>query len=414
MNDKTVNIVKDLFLEYYKRKMIKYSIDNIDMREFGFQLFNEEGMIRHKSFKDYKELHKFIIMNVPKHIYYSTAIYANPASPTMDTKDWLGAELVFDIDADHLDTECKYNHDYWVCTNCEYMEFGPAPQKCPRCGSSSLRKFTWVCSRCLEEAKNETLKLIEEFLVKDLGVNVNDIEVYFSGHRGFHIHVKDKRFIKLDSQQRREIVDYVKGIGLNPKDGLMFISRSKQRIYGPELYDYSWRGRVAKFFYEILLKEDEDKIKDIFGHKSKRVMTLKEKILTDLSKHPANWAKILNYLDDIQEVFTKITTIIGCNVDEKVTIDIHRLIRMPGSLHGKTGIPAIKVPLSKLEAFELDETLSPFTGVARIRFTESIPKSIMLMNTKVRIVKNTTLTIELPIALYLTCKGLAEIEEIKK
>lgn len=412
MNSKTRSIIKSLFLEYYKKKMIKYEIEDIDMREFGFQFFDSNSMVRHKAFKNYNELYKFILSNIPRHIYYSTAIYANPAAPTMEAKDWLGAELVFDIDADHLDTPCKYEHDYWICTNCNHMEFGPTPQKCTKCGSSKLEKFTWVCSKCIEVAKNETLKLIEEFLVKDFGININYIDVYFSGHRGFHVHVKDKKFIKLDSQQRREIVDYIKGIGLNLKNGF-FTVKSKQKVYGPELYDYSWRGRIAKFFYEVISREDENIVKEVFGSKSKRILSNKDRILSDISKHPANWARIVNYISDIQSVSTIIANLVGCNIDEKVTIDIHRLIRMPGSLHGKTGIPVVKVPIEKIETFEFTQSLSPFNGIARIRFIKSIPGVRVIMNTRIKIVKGETLTVELPIALYLTCKELAEIEEIK-
>ena len=39
---------------------------------------------------------------VPSHIYYSSAYYQTPGAPTMDTKKSTGADLIFDLDADHL------------------------------------------------------------------------------------------------------------------------------------------------------------------------------------------------------------------------------------------------------------------------------------------------------------------------
>ena len=44
--------------------------------------------------------------------------------------------------------------------------------------------------------------------------------------------------------------------------------------------------------------------------------------------------------------------------DEPVTCDIKRLIRLPGSLHGKTGLKVQKIPLDKLESFNpLNDTV---------------------------------------------------------
>ncbi|WP_243675341.1 hypothetical protein [Vulcanisaeta distributa] len=37
------------------------------------------------------------------------------------------------------------------------------------------------------------------------------------------------------------------------------------------------------------------------------------------------------------------------HIDEVVTMDVHRLIRLPNSLHGKTGLRVIRVSPSDLE-----------------------------------------------------------------
>ncbi|MCL4332766.1 MAG: DNA primase catalytic subunit PriS, partial [Candidatus Thermoplasmatota archaeon] len=37
---------------------------------------------------------------------------------------------------------------------------------------------------------------------------------------------------------------------------------------------------------------------------------------------------------------------------EPVTTDVHRLIRFPGSLHGKTGLEVVPVPIDELGGFD--------------------------------------------------------------
>jgi DNA primase small subunit len=40
------------------------------------------------------------------------------------------------------------------------------------------------------------------------------------------------------------------------------------------------------------------------------------------------------------------------SIDPVVTMDIHRLIRVPRSLHGKTGLKAVPIPVNSLEKFD--------------------------------------------------------------
>ena len=76
----------------------------IEKREFGFFLFEKNLVIRHKSFIKIDDLRSFFQKIVPAHAYYSTAYYENPEKE-MQKKDWIGADLFFDIDADHIPTE---------------------------------------------------------------------------------------------------------------------------------------------------------------------------------------------------------------------------------------------------------------------------------------------------------------------
>jgi len=130
-----LDIIKILFKSYYRN--CELIIPEIQFREIAMQTFDDEVMIRHLAFKSIDELKKFIYSKIPAHLYYSTAYYKNPSIQDMDQKGWFGADLVFDIDADHLDTE--------NCRN--VIDLGNGKKL--------------ITKSCLEDALNETIKLID-------------------------------------------------------------------------------------------------------------------------------------------------------------------------------------------------------------------------------------------------------------
>jgi len=133
------DFIQRTFAEYYRshcREIRPPSL--ISQREFGFLLSREKMMVRHKSFLTAEELQRFILTNVPADVYYSSAHYERPTEP-MDKKGWLRADLIFDIDSDHLDTPCKRDHDFWTCENCNTSGRGHKPEKCQSCGGTKFR-----------------------------------------------------------------------------------------------------------------------------------------------------------------------------------------------------------------------------------------------------------------------------------
>ena len=87
------------FRKYY-RANTPILPDRFTRREFGFMFFDKSFVQRHLGFANQDDLRRYMIGNVPAHSYYSTSYYRKPAAPTMDEKEWLGAELIFDLDAD--------------------------------------------------------------------------------------------------------------------------------------------------------------------------------------------------------------------------------------------------------------------------------------------------------------------------
>ena len=140
--------IKKLTRTFIRNKISEYYVKNedsilaprsIERREFGFFLFAENMVIRHKTFKKILELRNFITNIIPSDIYHSAAYYENPEAP-MDKKGWKGSDLIFDIDADHIETECKKKHDTWFCIDCKISDLGKSPQSCPNCGGIKFKQ----------------------------------------------------------------------------------------------------------------------------------------------------------------------------------------------------------------------------------------------------------------------------------
>ena len=173
ISQESLEFLKNRFREYYEKTSIVLP-DRFGRREFAFVFFGGKGMLRHLSFHRKNEVTEFSRERAPAHAYYSSAYYQKPDAPTMQEKIWMGAELIFDLDFDHL---------------------------------SNVEKLGYAQS--LEVVKKEFKKLLEEFLLGDFGFNEKDLELYFSGGRGYHCHVKDPAVFDLDSNERKEIVDYI-------------------------------------------------------------------------------------------------------------------------------------------------------------------------------------------------------------
>jgi DNA primase small subunit len=58
------------------------------------------------------------------------AYYENPDFD-MDKKSWIGSDLVFDIDADHIPTTCNKIHDEFSCVKCGFNGRGFTPEALP-------------------------------------------------------------------------------------------------------------------------------------------------------------------------------------------------------------------------------------------------------------------------------------------
>jgi DNA primase small subunit len=376
MNLGSSTFVQNVFRGYYAEDCNTQNfVMATEKREFGFVLF-KGGMLRHKNFKDQRELALFLKSYVPSDAYYSCAYYEDPEAE-MDTKGWLGADLIFDIDADHIPTSCSKVHDEWTCAKCGFAGKGVVPEKCPICNSERFDETTWACEVCLASAKAETIKLLD-MLIQDFGFSKDEIRVSFSGHRGYHVHVENEAVKTLDAVSRKEIVDYVYGLGLDT--GFASSNEKAPSKAGfptsPRLNDSGWRKRLARGMYDFILHAQ----KEDYGN-----IGLDKKTIETLMK---NKNGILRSWDDVgpyravrnvgfetwRRIVTSCVESLTAHVDTVVTTDIHRLIRLAGTLHGKTGLKKVDFPIPELESFDPFKSAVAFKKGTVTVFVSSAPE----------------------------------------
>ena len=417
--------LKRLFQAYYQEKQKKIpAVSSFESREFGFIPWEKPIMIRHIGFESQKILLNYLIDRGPKHVYSSGSLYLQPEVPNMESKKFQGCDFIVDIDVDHFYTPCKDEHDLWYCNNCEAKGTGMV-EKCPECEKSKITKLNWICDKCLDVAKNEIKKLIYNFLIPDFGIDEKGMRIAFSGHRGYHLKVESEELRKLNSDERREIVDYLTGenisfeaLGLGEKS-LMIHGLSKENI--------GWSQKIMKKIEEILCKPKTE-IKNLlldknrFGFNPNLVTSFlnsKDDFLELISKGERNVWSIEGFgLITWKKFLNGVVKQIGVELDEPVSIDIHRLIRYPGSLHGKTGFKVQEITLTEFEEFtplnEVNEKLDPI-----VFYSKNITKKLEIVEralpaTKIKGAKFGPYVqgekIEVPhhVAVFLLCKGVAK------
>ncbi len=375
--DKRLAWIANIFSLYYKNASLELPED-IHTREFAYQPIGKKTYVRHLSFKTPEEVKNYFSENPPLHAYYSSAIYAFPEIPDMEQKKLLGSNLIFDIDADHL-PKCRFMEQLHVCLSCGYFMRGSGISKCPRCGSTQVVEAEPIPDVCLREAAITAKKLVRT-LRKDLGLTRS--RIYFSGNRGFHvIPVCDKDCLQMTSEERREIVDYLKGVGLDINEALFLGERRKRvkTLIAPSPQDPGWRGRIGEVLYEKIRKKPDARL--TFG-------------------------EIENMLGEKIDFYELVNEAV-IEVDEKVTIDIHRLIRIPGSLNGKTGFPVIRVSENDLLDFKISCDLSPLKGKTPVKLNVDINEK-EIMGYTINGSKNNVITLPQCIALFLMLKGIAD------
>jgi DNA primase small subunit len=401
------DFVYQKFCEYYRDPSTVIPAPVLlGQREFAYLLFKERFMVRHKRFDGISNLKSVLSETVPSDVYHSCAYYENPDFD-MDKKGWLGADLVFDIDADHIPTSCNKIHDEFTCAKCGFSGRGITPETCPACEGTKFETKTWPCEQCIDSARAEAAKLID-MLDNDFGFSLDELHVFFSGHRGYHVHVEDKAVRSLDAMARKEIVDYVTGLGLRLFEKERVNAKTKKANEKFRLHNFGWYRRLKLGMKNIIANGTEEDFKRI-GVKDTGLLLEKRQAIIDRCIDDGLWGGVFGIGDGTwMKLALYVKNLQAAKIDTVVTTDIHRLIRMNGTLHGKTGLKKTEFPAKNLQDFD------PFTGAVAFKKGEvkvlvsDVPE-FRLGGETLGPYKNETKELPVAAAVMLICKGRAKV-----
>jgi DNA primase small subunit len=379
--------LKKTYKKYYFNFFANITLpEKIHLHEFGFRHFDDDKMYRHLSFKNSGELYAFVLKFAPSDIYCSSSFYNRPTEP-MDKKEWSGSELIFDIDGKDLHLECAIAHNFTRCFVCKFINKGVL-EKCTNCNSSKLHTIDIPCKNCVISLKKEVTKLLS-FLMGDFGIERSRIFIYFSGNNGFHLHVGDGDYYPLLSNERSEIASYVLGkgfkmetLGVKKTDENKIVPLLKNR----QLLEGGWRDRILKKL----------KISFYTGKNSDSAFISQIEKLENAMKC------------DFQQMVSKTVDELSVKIDPMVTMDIHRIFRLAGSLNSKSGLA--KILCNDLDSFD-PFSQACFYDKSKVEITCFAPVSLVFKGKRYAVNEGKNHVPEY-VAVYLISKGLANINSM--
>ena len=321
------------FGQYYQNATL-WSPPRIKTREWMFIPFGGAPPLRHKSFSDVGQVKSFLSQRAMHSCFYSTAYWRRPYELKMADKLWQGADLIFDLDGDHLP-------------------------------GVTDRDFPGM----LEVIQDQAWALWNDFLEPEFGFSEDHLQVTFSGHRGFHLHYRDPRLFHLDSEARRELVSHIRGEGVDVQGGLARYHDRDAKGWTQRIRD----GMDAMIATLRSINRGDDgssselrrleaalqSLQDREGNTSQRSATAIKR-LAELMDHDNRVQRLkegkFELLGNYQTLFLNLlkadaSVVLGSagETDEVVTIDVRRQIRWPTSLHGKSGMRVSEFPLARLD-----------------------------------------------------------------
>ncbi|MFH0737187.1 MAG: DNA primase catalytic subunit PriS [Candidatus Micrarchaeota archaeon] len=359
MNAQDAAIIRKIFAEYYERA--DFRIPSIEQREFG--IGNQKKIdSRHLDFGSFGEFRAYLCTNTPLFVSHSTAYYDFPGASPMQKKGWKGADLVFDLD---IHAEGKYG---------AYAK--------------------------LDDVKRDAMRLVDDFILGDFGVKREHVTIAFSGNRGYHIHVRDPAYLPLGGDDRRELVDYIMGQGLDYMQFFPPLDGKAAKLTGPRPDEGGYRGRFARAAVK-LIEENPASVSRIFSKDNVR-----ETFIGGVKE--GNWGRMsLKYADLLSRLrpLASGLPVGSVDTDAGVTQDLSKLIRVPNSIHGDTGMVArIIDDLSSFNPWR-DASLKGGPEM-KVRFIEDVP-ALELESTAGPYKKDEEKTLPRHIAVFFVCKGSA-------
>ncbi|MBI4053527.1 MAG: hypothetical protein HY394_05845 [Candidatus Diapherotrites archaeon] len=342
------DFLKQHFRQFYEKNFVSQPPEP-EKREFGCGIFGLKISQRHLAFPSHDAFNAFLRSEVPLFVSYSGAKYKMPAARPIEAKGFISADLVYEFDADDIQTDCKQRHDYWLCPKC--FSSGPGKvENCTSCGSPVSVKQMF-CNECLGETKSQVFRLVKA-LEEDFGFSGFDVN--FSGNAGYHVHLRGEEINALPHAGRIELLDYLTGHSVN-LTALGFVRIGKAFHCPQKKIALGWQKKILSGIESLFSAGNAEKVAAIGGISKKKAEELlagRDNFLEKLSQGILVSPSGRNTKDFWPKIFDFTVLCESFNVDRQTSLDKSKILRVPDTLHGGTGFQAKRVSLDALKQFD--------------------------------------------------------------
>lgn len=234
--------------------------------------------------------------------FASTAYYLDPNVKTPSKRGHLGYDLVFDVDL-----------------------------------KPSTNRLDWMYDVCFRTSA------LVDVLVNELGFSKDEMILDFSGGKGFHITIDNPSYRDLSKTDRAQLANYIIGEKVDRKN-LKYGKGGWNRRFSKYITNMTkLMGRDAKANNKLLKslglpQTTTKKLGDLLTDSTKREALSKgrlglvnQKVLASLQS---------NFFNQQKEMFSL--------VDKVVTTDAYRILRIPGTIHPKTGFVSTRLHIDDI------------------------------------------------------------------
>ena len=353
--DIPLSTIKNYYLEYYPSELVinwlcRNEIKNLKYREISFKLPNLK-VVRYQSFKSVNEFKKRILVLNPLKIDIGAIYNQEPRAFAQHKSEkeliCLEKELIFDIDISDYDDVRKCCQKNDICSKCwKYII----------CGS----------------------KILERILREDFGFK--QIFFVFSGRRGVHCWVSDKRACLLNKRGRLAIERYINYDRMDENNYDSKIYKLKRNFVSPVYPAFLSAVSIMKnYFFEIV--KEQDILKDEKMKTNLRNIISMYFSLIDMNYINEILDKNINSLNKIQKIFEFLQKgenilksksqihyfnaesclnefmmlILYPRLDGNVTRQFNHLLKGPFCVHPETGYISVPLSIELMEKFSLDK-----------------------------------------------------------
>lgn len=405
--------IKKHFQLFYSGKEISGPSD-IETREFGYGVFGRKISNRHLAFDSKPKFNRFLREQVPFFVSYSSALYRYPSRRPMEAKELFAADLVYEFDADDLDgLKCERKHDFWKCPKCGKEGRG-GQEICDEC-MTPLKVEQWFCPDCLEGTRQKVFALLD-FLEKDFGFS-DGIAINFSGRAGYHVHVRSESVRSLPNSARIEMIDYLTANGLN-----IFSHFKKEDTFFsfPDLKEKAgWPQRILSELVMLLEEGDAEKIAVMGGTSlpmAKRLVREKKTILSSIGERntiPSIFGRVSSTGESKSDLFWQgfLNTIVEkiAPIDRQTSIDLNKIVRVPDTLHGETGLVSTSLTRDSLKEFNPFDDAVVFDRAASEKVFINKAPSFYLAGKNYGPFEEEEAELPLTVAIFLLARGSASL-----